>query len=182
MRGLIGACSSNPPSLWAKWKQWQRKLVNHFRETPNELKSTWINFHFAWFHSLCLLWRSHIDVITLPPPSPTCPVVFAFLRKCLSIFCVARKLRKHLRSLSEGRVLETCSILISISYDLPNLNRFQSVIFNELMRYFGGESNKEMLSKQYPEQSIMAIVCVVVDTSESWVSPPTPNCMLRYGG
>lgn len=44
------------------------------------------------------------------------------------------------------------SILISISYELPNSNRFQSLIFNELMCCLL-ESNKETLLKQYTESN-----------------------------
>lgn len=43
-------------------------------------------------------------------------------------------------------------ILISISYELPNSNRFQSLIFNELMCCWF-ESNKETLLKQYTESN-----------------------------
>lgn len=89
----------------------------------------------------------------------------AHLRRLNSTFVVAGKSQIFYVCIvcKEGKCLDRYPLvkslldtlesgLISISYKLPNSNRFQWVIFNELMRCLF-ESNKETLLKQYTVHS-----------------------------
>lgn len=71
------------------------------------------------------------------------------------------------------------SVPISISYKLPNTNRFQWVIFNELMRCMF-KSNKETLLKQYTVDNNQLWQIVRADADTSKVLPNVFLGWLRF--